>query len=81
MRVVVLRILKFLDENDDWQSAETIGKQFNMTRQEAAQYLAVLKRVGLVINDTRCRMNGEMKPVLYCSIRCGSPVGEPVNSG
>lgn len=70
MKVIVLKILKFLDEND-WQSAEAISKQFNMTRQEAAQHLVVLMKTGLIAKGARCRKNGVRRPVLYSSVRFG----------
>ena len=66
MKLIVLKILKYLDEFG-WSTPDVIAIEFDMTTNEVAQHLGILKRTGLVMVEPRQRVNGNFRPAIYCS--------------
>jgi|MEHZ01.1.fsa_nt_MEHZ010066005.1_1 hypothetical protein len=70
MSVKPLKVLLLLDLRG-WTTAQCIAKELNMTPHEVAAQLRILMRFGFVDDRPRKRINGELNPAIYCSIRNG----------
>ena len=76
-----LKVLIILDLKGWTTPAELASALHGFTPQEVAAHLGLLRRLGLAEHRPRKRINGEMVPASYRSLRGdGSPMGEPVNS-
>jgi hypothetical protein len=74
MKPMVLKVLAFLDLEEEPITPEMMALFFDATRQELGQYLKILMRFGFVERTERVRLNGEQRPRAYYSVRGGSPL-------